>query len=282
MGMGKIRVNGKKLGDIIYPLVEKLVHFGLPETIEVNSMTMYHSPSDGRGRFGWLYPFDYEPETKQAFEKIIRPGMNIVDVGAHIGYYTLLSAKLLNGRGKVYAFEPDPSYHEILKKNIQTNHFTDLVEVSNQAVVEKKGTATLFLGKSTGTSLFKTQDSTAQTTLAETISLDEFFAIKGWPSIHLIKLDIEGSEKFALEGMRILIKKKPALKLIIELNPSFLEAAGTRPEDLLILLGELGFNDAACLSKENRQYQIPEEIQSLVSFARKLNYVNLFCEKDSL
>ena len=281
MGVGKMRVNGKRLRDIIYPMVENVVHFGLPETIEVNGMSMHLTASNGRGRFAWLYPFDYEPETKRAFEQIVKPGMNIVDAGAHIGYYTLLSAKLLNGTGKVYAFEPDPLHYETLNKNIRTNHLIDFVEVSQQAVAESKRTTTLFLGKSTGTGLFKTSDSTHQTILTDIVSLDEFFSAKGWPSVHLIKLDIEGSEKLAVEGMRTLVKRNPALKLIIELNPSCLEAGTIHPEDLLILLGELGFNHAIALSKEMKRYKIPQEIQSLVGLARNLNYVNLLCEKDS-
>ena len=279
MGAGKMRVNGKRLSDIIYPMVENVVHFGLPETIEVNGMSMHLTASNGRGRFGWLYPFDYEPETKRAFEQIVKPGMNIVDGGAHIGYYTLLSAKLLNESGKVYAFEPDPLHYETLNKNIRTNHLIDFVEVSQQAVAESKRTTTLFLGKSTGTGLFKTPDSTNQTVLTTTISLDEFFAQRDWPSVHLVKLDIEGSEKLALEGMRELIKRNPTVKLIVELNPSCLEAGRAHPEDLLILLGELGFNHAIALSKKMKRYKIPQEIQTLVGLARKLNYVNLLCDR---
>lgn len=281
LGMGKIRIRGKKLSEFVFPWVEDLVHLGLPETVQVHGMCMYHLvPSEKRGHFSWLYPFGYELETQQAFEQIIKPGMNIVDVGAHIGYYSLLSAKLLKGKGKVYAFEPDPSYHALLKRNILINHLNGLVEEFPLAVAEKKGTATLFLGKSTGTSLFEGPDSTGKTVTVQVISLDEFFSQKGWPPIHLIKLDIEGSEKLALRGMHVLVKKNPSLKLIVELNPSCLEAGAGPPEDLLVLLGELGFHRALTLSKDRKQYNIPQEAQSLVRLARKFNYVNLLCEKD--
>src|ERR1017187_7387482 len=68
----------------------------------------------------------YEPETKILLSNIIRPGMTFLDVGAHVGHYTLLAARLVGPTGHVYAFEPEPENYAILTKNIALNGYTNV------------------------------------------------------------------------------------------------------------------------------------------------------------
>ncbi len=121
-------------------------------------------------------------------------------------------------------------------------------------------------------------DLTGQKTVVEVISLDKFFLERGWPPIDLIKIDVEGAEKMVLEGMRGLIERNRDLKLIIELNPSFLSIADTSAEELLGLLSGLGFDRVRVLSGEMKVYIIPQDIPYLANLGRKSGYVNLFCE----
>lgn len=278
-GITKIRLGEKALGYRIRSFLYKVLNFKPPEPIEVNGMMIYYRSPDERGWFGWCYAFDYEPRTRRVFEQIVKRGMAVVDVGAHIGYYSLLAAKLAGKDGRVWAFEPDPAYYTLLKKNIEVNGLSAIIDPFILAVgnIEKK--TTLFLGKSTGSGVFKTPDITGQTSITDITSLDKFFADRDWPPVHVIKMDIEGSEKMALEGMGELLRRNRDLKLIIEFNPYFLENAGTSGEDLLVLLAEFGLNRISILSQEAKVYRIPQDIQHLLGLGRRLSVVNLLCER---
>lgn len=276
--ISKVRVGQRYLGHIIYPLAMKLLCYLLPEPIEINRMLMYHRARDGRGQSGCIYVFGYEPEVSCLFKQIVRQGMTFVDVGAYIGYYTLLAAKCVGIEGKVYAFEPDPSYYALLVKNIEANNLGKIVEPFNQAIGDTRGKATLYLGRSTGSGLLKTPDATDKTSMADVISLDMFFENQGWPAVQAIKMDIEGSEVLALEGIRQLVKRNPGIKLIIELNPTYLNIAGKTPEGLLTLLSKLGFQRAWVLV-DKKSYKIPQDIPGLVARGRRQLYLNLLCEQ---
>jgi len=276
----KIRLGKKTLGQRMEVLFYKALHFKVPEPIEAEGLIMYHCSPDKRGWFGWLYAFNYEPETRRVFEEIVRPGMTVVDIGANIGYYSLLAAKLVGDRGKVYAFEPDPAYYTLLKKNTAINRLNGIIEPFNIAIGDREKKSILYLGQSTGTSFFKIKDITGQKVNVDVLPLDRFFAEKNWPRVDVIKIDIEGAEKIALEGMHDLIKRNPWLKVIIELNSAFLEIAGTSPEGLLTLLSELGFNLIQVLYKDRKLYEIPQDIKNLAEIGRKAMFINLLCKKN--
>ena len=279
-GITKVRLKEATLGSKLSSLFFNFLSYNLPEPIEINGMIMYQTLPDERGWFGLHYLLDYERETRRAFEQIVKPGMTVVDIGANIGYYTLLAAKLVGSYGKVYAFEPGPSYYTFLKKNIEANRLSAIVEPFRLAVGDTEKTATLFLRNPTASSLFDiTSITTDKTAIVDVISLDKFFGERNWVPVDIIKIDIEGAEKIALEGMRSLVKRNPELKLIIEINPFCLDAAGISSEDLLMLLCELGFNKVGVLLKGDGSYGIPQHIQYLTNLARDITCVNLLCER---
>lgn len=277
-GITSVKINGRTLSAMIFSLFTKILHCRIPEPLEVNGMIMYQGVS-GKLTPRWVYAFDYEPETGLIFKQLIKPGMTVVDIGANVGYYTLLAAKLLDGKGKVYAFEPDPANYVLLKKNILSNKLEKLAEPFNLAVgsVEKKNN--FFIGRSTGSSLFKVPDSSEETVSVELIPLDKFFRERNWPAVNLIKIDVEGAESFVLEGMTDLAERNNGLKLVIELNPSCLEPAGISPQQLLVALAGIGFKKIRLLSGQMKFYQIPADIEYLSKIARELLFVNIFCEK---
>lgn len=278
-GISKFRLGEYTLGYRFRLFFNKVINFKPAEPIEAHGMTLYHRTRDERGAWGWCYAFEYEPQTYRVFMNIVKPGMNVVDAGAHIGYYTLLAAKSIGKNGKVYAFEPDPEYFALLNKNIKVNNVSAIVEPFRLAVGDTEKTATLFLGKSTGTSLFKVPDTTDKTTIIDVVSLDGFFKCRNWPHIDLMKMDIEGAEKIALAGMSELIKRNPKVKLIIELNPSFLKIAGESVNDFFTIIGLLGFNRISFLSGEMKYYKLPQDALLLKTLADKFSFINLLCER---
>ncbi len=248
-----------------------------------NPMTVY-----GHQIYHWLEPASavpmatesFEPETTRCLLDLLKPGQVFVDVGAHIGYYTLLGARAVGSDGHVYAFEPAPPNLALLTKNIHANGYEDRVTVIPKAVQNEPGRVQLFLNPADtgGNSLFIVLPTPGQGVTVEASSLDEFFAQVGWPAIHTMKMDIEGSERAALEGMRELSVRNPRLRLIIEFSFRSLDAANVAPEDLFGALRKLGFTLIWVIAKNLVPVRTPAEILRAVPKARKF-HVNLLCEK---
>lgn len=186
---------------------------------------------------------EYEPETVQEFLNVLRQGDVVVDVGACIGFYSLLAAGKVGETGHVYAFEPAPATFEILNANIGLNAFDNITAIK-KAVTDKAGGAQMHLLGSLANSLFKSnKDPDGKTVTVETTSLDCFFQPNEAliPKIRVIKLDAEGAEILALHGMQTVIERAESLSLICELRRDTLEMAKSEPKELLELLQEFNF-----------------------------------------
>ncbi|MBI4232834.1 MAG: FkbM family methyltransferase [Chloroflexi bacterium] len=204
----------------------------------------------------------YESDVASVIEKLVRPGMAVGDLGAHIGYFTLLMAKLVGASGKVYAFEPDPANYALLVENIALNGYHNIVPIQ-AAVADKAGEATLFLDKafSGSHSLYSQVPGVSKEAVTvETTTLDLFFEREGWPRIHAVKMDIEGAEPAALAGMKQLLGRNPGLHLIIEANPLTLKAAGFSSEEFLEQLAGLGLRVQVIDPKGGKHQELTEEV----------------------
>jgi len=275
-------IGSRTLGSRIYSLFLNVLNYRLPEPICVNGMKMFHCTSDGLKRFGWIFAFNYEPQTSQIFEQIVKPSMAVVDIGAHIGYYTLLSAKLTGANGKVYAFEPTPFLYSILQKNIRANGMEKRAEAFPLAVGNHSVKKCVFnIGETTTSNLFHIPGAGETSIEVEMVSLDDFFRKRNWPAVDIVKIDAEGADKIIVEGMREVIMRNPGIKLIIEFNPAYLRFAGVAPEELLILLREIGFYKVCILFWKTLEYRrIPEDNRYILDISEKVSYVNLFCERE--
>lgn len=149
----------------------------------------------------------YEPEQTQAFERVIRPGDAIYDVGAHFGYYTLLSSALAGPEGKVIAFEPSPPNLGYLQKHIHINR-CDNVSVLELALSDHEGTARFENRAGSGTARLSPDGAIE----VRVTSLDAIAA--GLPAPRVLKIDCEGAEVEVLKGGEKTIRSaRPAIFL---------------------------------------------------------------------
>jgi FkbM family methyltransferase len=158
----------------------------------------------------------YEPEMQSALAGLIKPGMTAYDVGANIGYITLLLAKIVGAQGKVYAFEALPDNIERLRRNVALNGLTKRVDIFPEAVTAGEGDVRFFvhpsggMGKAAG-SAGRDEQYLREITVPG-ISLDEFVYQMGNPAPQAVKMDIEGGEVMALPGMRrVLAEARPVM-----------------------------------------------------------------------
>ena len=209
------------------------------------------------------------------FSSVIRPEMMVLDVGAFVGWYALLAARQVGPLGKVYAFEADPRNYQLLTENLWRNKLDERVIPVAKAVSDDAGASAFFLhgGDQSRSSLIPT-DPQAKKIVVETVVLDDFFGPAMKPDV--IKMDIEGGEIRALNGMkRLLAPADRSLKLFVECNPLSLGLAGGSGPALVALLRELGFN-LFIIDESNRC------LAPLDSRVENAKYVNLYCTRDNL
>lgn len=162
----------------------------------------------------------YEPVTTAVIEHLLRPGDIFVDVGANIGFFTLLAAERVSQKGRVYAFEPSSRIRKMLVQAIKINSYNN-IEVDSRACTQRSGVFSLKandisqLGGTKVTKITRINDEN----LINGVSVDEFVAEKEINRIDLLKMDIEGGEEEALKGMLQTLERGIIDKLIIEFHP---------------------------------------------------------------
>jgi FkbM family methyltransferase len=242
--------------------------------VDVHGSKMYVDSRDtGVAPFLLEWGF-YEKYETAIFESVVRKGMVVVDIGANIGYYTLLASHLVGEEGKVFAFEPDPSNYDLLLRNIEINNCTNIIPV-RKAISSKSGRMKLFLDKSNlgGHSLQEANVESNEFVTVDIVRLDDFFRNMSY-KIDVIKMDVQGSEMNVLEGMASIVNRNDNLKILTEFWPTGLQNAGSSPLGFLKKLVEYGFVP----------YRIDQNITSidichLSSISHYGGAVSLFCEK---
>jgi FkbM family methyltransferase len=163
----------------------------------------------------------YEPHLTRAILRFAAPGGLAWDLGANVGYTSLLLAQAVGEAGSVVAFEPLPANLERLRQGLALNRMEGRVRIVPAAVGERSGRGT-FRTHASG-AMGRLDDGEASPTEAleriqvEVIALDEFVFAQGNPAPNLIKADLEGGEGPALRGMvRLLREARPIL--LVELH----------------------------------------------------------------
>ena len=158
----------------------------------------------------------YEPELQAALRELIQPGAIIYDVGANIGYVSLLLAKAAGQTGHVYAFEALPGNAEQWRRNVALNGMDARLSLFAGAVTRSAGSVRFLVHASGGMGKVAGSAGRADQYQSEIsvpgISLDEFVYGQGNPPPQVVKMDIEGGEVLALPGMqRVLAEARPLM-----------------------------------------------------------------------
>jgi len=182
------------------------------------------------------------PDLTKPFKEIIKPGMIVIDIGANIGYYSLVASMLVGKNGKVIAFEPELKNYAKLCKNIKFSKYSNIIPI-NKALSDKDGKIKLFINKNDASD-HRTYNPAGNRNAIEinAAMLDTFLSQKDYGcKVDFIKIDVQGFESFVLKGMNQIIKKNPNLKIITEFWPNGLREAGSSPKKFLEDLEKYGF-----------------------------------------
>jgi FkbM family methyltransferase len=149
----------------------------------------------------------YEVQVVAAIQRVVKPGMVAMDIGANGGYYTLLLSKLVGDRGQVISYEPLPPNFEFLKENISLNHRSN-VRAECAAVAENSGQLDFMLPEP-NSSLWAgpvPEDAGRASIRVPAVAIDDFIESTGSP-LHFLKIDVEGAEGSVLAGARSTIRR---------------------------------------------------------------------------
>ncbi len=245
----------------------------------------------------------HEMETIGHLDQLAKPGMTMLDIGAHVGYYSCRYAKRLGGNGRIFAFEPHPRTFATLQHNVKRLPQVTAVQL---ALAEQEGSAELhdYLMMSASGSLHydesmaalqkaQTHDTdiaprigqtfAAQTFTVRTTPVDDFLVTQGISQVDLVKMDIEGAEIGALRGMQHTIANSPNLVLVMEYNPQALKAFGHDPIAALNEVQAFGFTQMEAIELDGRLTPLthqPEHLHTLTEqLKQNMGVVNLLLRK---
>lgn len=254
-----------------------LVNFLKPDYIEAEGYKLYIDKLDTIVSENLLFSKKWEDFATILFKKSIRTGDTVLDIGAHIGYYTMIASKLVGDQGKVYAFEPEPKNFSLLKKNIIENNLKNVVLV-NKAISRKGRTTKLYINReNTGDHRIYNSKDGRRSIWVKSIALDDF--LKKKTQVNLIKMDIQGAEFEALKGGLGLIRKNQHIKILTEFWPMGLKLNHSSPKDFLALLTKYKFK-LYKINEEAKKLNLVTTEQLLKQYpADKSNYTNLYCIK---
>ena len=240
---------------IIIKIGRFVMAFKRKKFVEIEGRKMFCHGNDGLA----LSLFKtYEPTQTEIVKKFVKKGDNVIDVGAHVGYYTFLMSELVGQSGKVFSFEPDPDNFVLLKKGIDANNLKN-VEIIQKAVSKENSKIKLYLSdtdRATNRIYDAGMNDAHKIIEVETCSIDEFLQNKKI-KINFIKIDAEGSEQGVIEGMKTTLKENKDISIMTEFFPFLIEKYGSSPKKYLETLEEMGFNiqnimEDGMLSKINK------------------------------
>jgi FkbM family methyltransferase len=195
---------------------------------------------DLRQKFiGWgVLQGSYEPDETSLIRRVVRPGMHVIDIGANIGYYTIMTAAIVGPTGRVDSFEPVDQSFQLLKRSVDRNEFNQFVHLHHIALSSTErqvrmrydenstnmGGAYMEYGEAILPSF---PECPVAEEIVQASTLDRIIDGR---NIDFIKIDVEGAEPIVLEGAnKVLERSRPTI--LMEVNTAALRAVSGRSPD---------------------------------------------------
>jgi FkbM family methyltransferase len=214
-------------------------HSGEAVVSALSRVRGFRVPDDALNPFSQNLPMllgTYERQTVKAFRELVRPGMTVVDGGAHVGYLTRIFASLVGPRGRVLAVEAHPGTAELLRQN--TAHLAN-VTVAGVALGSEDGSLPLYAGTGAASASLVAKPGLALAGSVPVQTLASLLDTHRIPRVDFLKLDVEGAEPDVLAALP-LAELRP-FTAMIEVKRYILEARGTTPEAVLLSLLGAGY-----------------------------------------
>lgn len=217
----------------------------------------------------------------ELLKKHIRKGDTVLDIGANIGYYALKLSEIVGKNGSVHCFEPDKKNFNYLEK--ATAHLKNIF-ISNKAVGPKTEKIKIYTSKNLNVDhrTYQPEDYDEAIEI-DAVSIDDYCSTllsKGNGKLDFIKMDIQGFEMHAVQGMQKTLEKNPEIKLISEFWPYGLEKSGSSVSAYFQFLTEKGFH-CYLLNKNSLEKLDPKKVKSLEGLGEE-HYFNILASRNNV
>ncbi|MGB7876799.1 MAG: FkbM family methyltransferase [Anaerolineales bacterium] len=256
----------------------------IPKTIRIGPATLHLDPNDPVVS-GALTLRVYEHSEQALFAKYLRGDMTLVDIGANLGLYTVVSMHHLEAGGRIVAFEPHPQTFEILKKNVAANQKNGRacprVDTFKLAATPEPSTLDLRLNpENRGDN--RTYHGTYQgnierwdTMEIEGRPVDDVLAELGIDEVNFVKIDIQGYEQNAISGFQKTLARSQNVILLSEFWPKGLQEAGGSAHEYLQMLENLGFKLYVLNEKPHGSVTLLEDCNALIASLPGRKYTDI-------
>ncbi len=208
-------------------------------------------------------------------KKVVVPGAVVVDIGANIGFYASILSSQTGQSGTVHCFEPDEKNFE--KLQVHTRDLAN-VRINNKAIGPVSGKIRIYTSKELNVDhrTYRPDDYATEKEI-ESVSLDDYLSQTGNHKVDLIKMDIQGFEMQAVQGMTRTFQNNPHLKIISEFWPYGLQKAGSSATEYYEWLQQKGF-DIRLISNSSLEPLTKEKVQELEPLD-KSHYYNILATR---
>jgi FkbM family methyltransferase len=231
----------------------------LAGTIEFETSfgTLYLDEADPVITPGLVAIGEWEPGLTALLGAHLAPGMTVLDIGAHVGYYSCLAGRLVGPTGLVIAFEPNPRNFELLQANVWRNGLTNVV-CFPWAVSDKPGFAQLYLsGDNSGDHRIYEHEQGRASIPVRIAALDALEVLRA--PVDVVKIDVQGAEESVFRGAEKLFAASPGALLAVEFAPNELRAFGGEPRALLDHYRALGYTIRVQHSEERGTLDLSDD-----------------------
>ena len=224
------------LRDITNWIIKKL----LPVKVKIGKYFLYLNPNDPVVS-GAIFFNIYEKSESKFIKSICFEGMNILDIGANIGYHTAIFSQLVGVNGTVISIEPDEESYKYLSKSIDSFNYKNVFSF-RLAASDTKQKLPLFISKDNrGDNRLYSTNQKRNSIIVECLTIDELLKDNKIENLDLIKIDVQGYEPKVLKGMRNIVKSSKELILLSEFWPKGILQAGGNPKEFLGILRNMHF-----------------------------------------
>ncbi len=216
----------------------------------------------------------YENASRRFCLGYLEPGMTFIDIGAHVGLFSVPAARRVGVDGRVVAFEPDPDNRSMLEENIRRNG-VEHVQVRSEALCDEDGRLPFHRSAFNSGDHQLFHSGRGRTGREVPVArLDSIMDGLGGP-VHLIKMDVQGAEAKVLAGMQAVLDANHDLALVVELSPWMLRELGDDPLAMLRSLEAQGFELATI--EESTGLIEPGDAPSVLDRCADASYLNVQC-----
>jgi len=205
----------------------------------------------------------YDISSIRVLSKLLKPGMTFVDVGTHVGQYTLVASDLVGPIGSVHSFEPQPDTFELLRHNVETNGLAN-VNLNRCALGESCADAELYIAcpDNVGQSSFRRPHNYSGKAITVSCRTLDDYVDEHRIAVNIIKIDVEGAELSVLQGATRILSGSVKPCLIIEFWEEFQREYGSSCAEMASFLIAHGYKLFWITEKGVAPYACGDKAQS--------------------